>query len=304
MVMKKTKFQIIQQWLSLIPFWSTLFIAIVTYIDLYRKKARAIYWVKYGLNFFVSAIAVTVLNGIVMTGEHIILNIIASAALLVLTNFYFVQIQFEAMQKEQNKESSDDIISTKSEALAPKHIIILIVISLVLWALGVTAFACYRIVDNFIANTDKKIEDTNGPDDFSVVTITDEEIAKTDYSDYSAFLFGSSTEGSPSGVSDENLKKVDYDKTRYTSSSLSGIYVANATKTESNAMSLKITSTVESGNAEIYVFIDNKLHSKVNINETVELFLEDISDKTVYVKVACESAKMVIEVEREICILP
>lgn len=65
-------------------------------------------------------------------------------------------------------------------------------------------------------------------------------------------------------------------------------------------MSLRITSTVESGNAEIYVFVDNTLHSKVNINETVELFLEDILDKTVYVKVACESAKISIEVEREI----
>ena len=50
----------------------------------------------------------------------------------------------------------------------------------------------------------------------------------------------------------------------------------------------RITSTVEAGNAEIYVFIDDKLHSKVNINETVELILEGISDKTVYVKVACE----------------
>ena len=65
-------------------------------------------------------------------------------------------------------------------------------------------------------------------------------------------------------------------------------------------MSLRITSTVESGNAEIYVFVDNTLHSKVNINETVELFLEDISNKTVYVKAACESAKISIEVEREI----
>lgn len=293
--MKKTKFQIIQQWLSLIPFWSTLFIAIVTYIVLYRKKVSVIYWVKYGLNFFISAIAVTLLNGIVMTGEHIILNIIASAALLVLTNCYFVQIQFEVMQKEQSKENISDVVSTKSKSFVPKRIIILRAIPIILFVLGVTVFIGYRIVDNFTANAD-----TNGPDDFSVVTIKDEEIAETNYSNSSAFLVSSFTEGSHSDVSDKRIEEVDYDKTRYTSSSLSGIYVANVTKTNSNSMSLRITSTVESGNTEIYVFIDNTLHSKVNINETVELFLEDISDKTVYVKVACESAKISIEVEREI----
>ncbi|MBQ3526996.1 MAG: hypothetical protein IJA52_00360 [Clostridia bacterium] len=297
--MKKTKFQIIQQWLSLIPFWSTLFIAIVTYIDLFRKKVSAVYWIKYGLNFFISAIAITLLNGVIMTGEHLILNIIASAALLVLTNFYFVQLQFEAMQKNQAKESNNDITSANSKGFTKKHIIILVAIPLSLWAIGVTVFACYRIVDIFMEDMDKKIEDTNGPDDFSVVTITDEEIAKTDYSNYSSFLFGSSTDGAPSGVSDKGFRDVDYDKTRYTSNSLSGIYVANVTKTDSDTMSLKITSTVESGNAEIYVFVDDKLHSEVNINETVELSVEGISGKTVYVKVACESANMSIQVERD-----
>lgn len=298
--MKKTKFQIIQQWLSLIPFWSTLFIAIVTYIILFRKKVSFVYWVKYGLNFFVSAIAVTLLNGIVMTGEHIILNIIASAALLILTNCYFVQIQFEVMKKEQNIESNNDVTNTKSKAFFLKYKNILIAIPFVLWALGVTVFVGYRILDNFKANADKKIEDTNGPDDFSIISIKDEEIADTNYSNSSAFLVSSFTEGSRSDVSDKRIEEVDYDKTRYTSGSLSGIYVANVTKTNSNSMSLRITSTVESGNAEIYVFIGNTLHSKVNINETVELFLEDISNKTVYVKAACESAKISIEVEREI----
>lgn len=298
--MKKTKFQIIQQWFSLIPFWSTLLIAIVTYIILYRKKVSVVYWVKFSLNFFVSAIAVTLLNGIVMTGEHIILNIIASAALLILTNCYFVQIQFEVMKKEQNVESDNDVTNTKQKAFLSKYKKILIAIPFVLWALGVTVFVGYRIVDNFMANADKKIEDTNGPDDFSIVSIKDEEIADTNYSNSSAFLVSSFTEGSRSDVSDKRIEEVDYDKTRYTSGSLSGIYVANVTKTNSNSMSLRITSTVESGNAEIYVFIDNTLHSKVNINETVELFLEDISNKTVYVKAACESAKISIEVEREI----
>jgi hypothetical protein len=289
--MQKTKFQKTQQWISLIPFWSTLFIAIVTYIELYHKKAKFVYWIKYGLNLFVSAFVLALLNGVVMTGNHIILNVFASAALLVLTNCYFVQLQFEVIQEDQDKKAS---------SITKKQIVIIIAAPIIFWMIGVTVFAGHRIIGAIKGNLDGKIEDTNGPDDFSVVTITEEELAKTDYSSYSAFFIGFSTEGSQSEVVDKNFIDVDFDKTAYSSSSLSGIYVANVTKTKSNSMSLRITSAVESGNAEIYVFVDNILYERVNINETSEIFLESISDKMIYVKVAGESAKISIDVERKI----
>ncbi len=295
-----SKFQKIQQWISFIPFWSTLFIAIVTYIELQKRKAPAFSWLKYGLNFFISAIVITIVNGVIMTGEHLVLNFIVSALLLFLTNMYFIHLQVEASQKGKNDENSQSTAMDKFKLFVKRHKIALIIVPHIIFAIVVTVFACYRIIYSFMISNEKTIEDSNGPDDFSVVSITDEEIANALYSKNTAFAFGLEVEGSSSDIADKSLKGVDYDKTRYSAHSISGIFIANATKTDDDSMKLCITNTVESGNMEVFVFIDNKLYREVNINEKTEMLLEGISGKTVYVKVACESAKMTVEVQREI----
>lgn len=181
-----------------------------------------------------------------------------------------------------------------------KYKIAFIITPIALWTLFVTVFAVSRILSGLIGVSSERIKDKNGPDDFSVVVITDEEIEKAVCSNHTPFAFGESTEGETSEITDKLLKDVDYDKTRFSAQSVSGIYIANATKTKSDAVELKISSTVESGNAEIFVFIDDELYSEIKINNTVELYLSGISGKTVYVKAACEDAKLSIEVERNI----
>lgn len=171
-------------------------------------------------------------------------------------------------------------------------------IALIVWASVITLVALisvaigYRISSSFIA-------DKNGDKDFSVVTITDEEI-RSSGSNYDAFGATQFREGERSDVNDFLIEDVDYDKTTYKALSVSGILIANATKTDADSLTLKITSTVVSGNAEIFVFIDSELYSEVSINDTVELSLSGIAGKTVYVKAACESAEMSINVERNI----
>ena len=294
-----SKFQKVQKWISFVPFWSTIFIAIVTYIELSRKRASAVFWVKYGANFFISAVVVTSVNGI-MSGDYIILNLIASALLLVLTNFYFIHLQVEVSQKEYNKEQSKSNNKDKLKSFIKKHEVVLMIIPAALFVIAVTVFVCYRLMYSLMVANDKKIEDTNGANDYSVVMITDEEIATNIFGDYTAFAFGSSNDGSQSDIEDYRLEDVDYDETVFTARSLSGIYIANVTKTDFDCVSYKITSTVESGNAEIFVFVDDILCREIDINDTTEFLLTDVSGKTVYVKAACEDARISINVEREI----
>lgn len=144
------------------------------------------------------------------------------------------------------------------------------------------------------------IFDKNGPEDFSVVTFTEEDIKNAVESDYGAIGNGQFNDGEHSDIDNIWLEDVDYDMTRYTSFSMNGILIVNATKTQSDNMTLTVTSTVNSGNTQIFVFIDDELYSEVDINSRETLSLSGISGKTVYVKAACESANMTIQVERQI----
>ena len=194
------------------------------------------------------------------------------------------------MNNEVKKEN-------KFKKFLKRHKVALIVSGVVITALFPILFVSFRFIH--IYNTGF-IDDINGPDDFSVATITDEEIQNTVRGSYTSFVSGKNTDGKQSDIKDKWLEDIDYDQTSYQSQSISGIYIANATKTNSDNMKLTITSTVESGNTEIFVFIDDELYSEVNINSRETLSLSGISGKTVYVKAACENANMTIQVERNI----
>ena len=64
-----TKFQKIQRISSIIPFWSTIFVAIFTMIKLKRQKASKKLWAYFILTFFVSGSIVYLLNTVIMTGD-------------------------------------------------------------------------------------------------------------------------------------------------------------------------------------------------------------------------------------------
>lgn len=181
----------------------------------------------------------------------------------------------------------------KFKRFIKKHKVALIVWASVLILVGLIGGRFVYLMTSSI------IPDKNGTKDFSVVTFSNEDIKNAVESNYGGFGNGQFYDGNSTDISG-SLSDVDYDMTRYTSLSMNGILIANATKTQSENMSLIITSTVESGNTQIFVFIDDELYKEVGINGTEELSLNGISEKTVYVKAACESAKMSIEVKRTI----
>ncbi len=189
---------------------------------------------------------------------------------------------------------SQIVKENKVKSFFQKHKVALIVCAAVIVVVG---FIGGRLVHLITSST---IPDKNGPDDFSVVTFTAEDIKNAVDSNYGGFGNGQFRSGNSSDITEFSLKDVDYDMTKYTSISMSGILIVNATKTESDNMSLKITNTIESGNMQIFVFVDDELHSEVKVNGTEELSLSGISGKTVYVKAVCESAEMSVEVNREI----
>ena len=73
--------------------------------------------------------------------------------------------------------------------------------------------------------------------------------------------------------------------------SFSGVGNLQVTITEHNVLMLDIESTVTSGNYAIIILIDGELYSEVPINQSTQITLTDIANKTVIVRMAGESAE-------------
>ncbi len=174
--------------------------------------------------------------------------------------------------------------------------IALIIISAVLTVtiiIGVLVFHFINTVRNSV------IKDKNGNWSYSLVTITDYDIARATDDDYFSMLSGSKHSGEHSNFDDKSLEDVDYDYTRYSAFSHNGIKIVNATKTDDFKLVLCISSTVTSGNCEIFVYVEDELYQEIAINERVFVTINDVAGKNVYVKVAGESAAVVVEVSRD-----
>ncbi len=142
------------------------------------------------------------------------------------------------------------------------------------------------------------IEDTNGPDDYSLCQLTMDDLLAEGYSSNS---FGSSTmkSGAATDVSGK-LRDCDYTKCTFRVKKFSGIRVLHATKTETDTLTLNIRAQVESGNLEVVILIDGSYYAHVPVNIYKTIMLENIAGKLVVVKIAGESAAVDITVERKL----
>ena len=84
----------------------------------------------------------------------------------------------------------------------------------------------------------------------------------------------------------------------FSAKTFSGVDVLQATKVDSDNLILDISSEVRSGNFAIMVIVDGEYYCDVDINTTKQLMLNNISNKTVLVKVAGESAELRVSVQR------
>lgn len=287
-----TKFQKIQQYLGIIPFVPTIFIFVISIIELKRNKAGKIAWVKLFCGLAAAIASIVVLNTVIMTGENPFLNVLASGLLCWLANLWFVHLQCKCT--EQNHNAGISVPPIKKD-------IIILVALLVLFLSFVFGNVIWRLAAVVIEHNEKTIADTNGATDFSLQTITEQEIVATSFGGTQIY-WSSTHEGNQSDISDafedRFIKELDYDKIRTKAQEFSGVDDVHATKTNSQSLTLTIKSTVTEGNFAIVIVVDGSFYCSVDINQTKSITLDDIAGKTVLVKIAGESAEYQIEVER------
>lgn len=312
-----SKFQKTQKWLSFIPYYSTLFIAIVTYVVMTKNKAKFKQWVKYSIICVLSVIAVYILNEYLMTGEHIVLNVIASGALLFLTNSFLIELQMKCLNSvkttdAEEKVNDENVSQNKTEGyksnkpgsfsdFCKKHKIALIITSCILATVLIFGLIIGLIVAKLVKSYNEDvIKDINGVSDYSLAVITQDKIDSIEYEKYFSFMSGYSFNGERSDIEDKRLREVDHTESSASAKSFNGVKMLNATKTESNVIEYEITSSVESGNFAIMIYIDDVYYSNVNINTTEKITLENISGKTVLIKIIGEDANMRVVAVRDI----
>lgn len=189
--------------------------------------------------------------------------------------------------------------TTRCEKKRKKALLLCIMLPIIMALL--ISVAVIASVVTMILNT-TKYEDTNGEDNFELCHITIEDIVGDeimgDEIGYNVWGGMSTHSGSRTYIGDETLKDFDYDETERSFERLDGVVVLQATRIYKNSLTLEIDSEIKSGNAEIVIIIDGKYHSSVDINKCSFVKLNNIYSKEVVIKLAGESAKGEVEVER------
>ncbi len=142
-----------------------------------------------------------------------------------------------------------------------------------------------------------EFDDTNGPDNFALNTITREDILKLRNSS-SAFKSSKKCWGSGTKIRSGIYQEYDYTNVTCAYGKIDGVCVLQATKISENTLTLNINSVVESGNAEIVILIDGEYYCSIDANQNQSITLQGVANKTVLVKLAAESAKMKVDVSR------
>ena len=276
-----TKFQKIQKISSIIPFWSTVFVALITMYELKKRNASAKMWLYFVLTYFLSGIFVYVLNTVIMTGQHPFLNVLASGLILAAANILFVDLQVLSVQQQHHRD-----YTTKK-----KRIVIYIVTV-------VAAVASIIVLLVLLLEPSVDIGDINGSEDTSLAVIKIEEILSTD-EHFSAFGSYMSKNGANTEVTGF-LKNYDHDEIIFRCQKISGIKTLHATKTMCDQLSLEIDSQLEIGNMEIIIMIEGEYYDHIAVDQASSIILTGISGKTVTVKIAAESAKVNIAINRSV----
>ena len=139
--------------------------------------------------------------------------------------------------------------------------------------------------------------DTNGPENFSLVELTKEDIIKSD-KNYRASMGSKQRSGGKTYVVGTKFREYDRDHITVSYGKLHGVKIHQDTKILGNTLKININSSIEQGNAEIIVMIDGEYYCSVIANQNQSITLQDISGKEVIVKLAGEDAKIKVDIVR------
>ena len=279
-----TKFQKIQLWLSVIPFWSTIFIVFVTMGVIKKHKPRSVVeWGKFMLTFFGGFIVAYLFSNYVLTGQNTVLNIVVEGLILFVANLLFVAQQYKCEQNPDEQGERKNINKFTYVILFAIPLVIALIFVGAKISQSLSLHADYTIPDMSVGST-------------SLAVITEDEIINSSRQ-LTMLSFSEDFEGAQTNVTGD-LAKYDYDISSFSASAISGIRTMQATLTDSDSLTLTIMSINEEGNLEIFILIDGEIHSRIPINDEVSVTLEGISGKTVVVRFGAESAKGKVKVTR------
>ena len=141
----------------------------------------------------------------------------------------------------------------------------------VLFAIALIAVA----VIWFIQDDLEHIEDTNGPDDFSLQVITDENIQNLDFG---ALNVGTST-------------SLLSDTVTYSSECFTGVYEVFTENIITNRYEITVHhASVEQGNFKMVLCVDDEIVHEFTLNELSQTFVLENVNGTVSLRIAGESA--------------
>lgn len=279
-----SKFQKIQLWLSVIPFWSTIFIVFVTMGVIKKHKPKsAVEWGRLMLTFFGGFIAAYLFSNYVLTGQNTVFNIVVEGLILFVANLLFVEQQYKCEQNPDEQGERKNFNKFTYVILFAIPLVIALVFVGAKISQSLSLHADYTIPDMSVGST-------------SLAVITEDDIINSSRQ-LTMFSFSENFEGAQTNVTGD-LAKYDYDISSFSASEISGVRTMQATLTDSDSLTLTIMSINEKGNMEIFILVDGVIHSRVPINDEVSVTLEGISGKTVVVRFGAESAKGKVKVTR------
>lgn len=128
----------------------------------------------------------------------------------------------------------------------------------------------------FLGSGLKHIEDTNGPGDFSLQTITDDSIRKMD--------MGALNVGKKTGI-------LTGETVTYSSKKFTGVYEVFSENIITNRYEITVNhARVDAGNFKMVLLVDDEIVHEFTLNELTQTFVLENVRGTVSLRIAGESA--------------
>lgn len=149
----------------------------------------------------------------------------------------------------------------------------------ILTIVGVIAFIAIGIIWIFGRGIEH-IEDTNGPDDYSLTTITDENIINLDVS----------------AINVKTQNSLISDTITYSSNKFSGVYEVFLDNVITNYFEITVNHTqVNSGNFRMVLLVNDEIVHDFNLNKLTQTYSMENVAGTVSLRIAGESADFMFD---------
>ena len=272
-----TKLQRIQKMICVIPVISTFIVTVITMSVLKKRNSSKTLWLYFYLSFLCGGFLITLLTMVLLINQSLILKSAIAGLLLVVLNLVLIEIQNTAIRQSSNNATKQSGVSLSAWIIFAMLVLVLVVV--------------------LSANSPSlEIPDTNGEDDTCVSVITEDMLYENKYS---AIRYTSFRKGEHTDIKGR-YEDLDGTEVGYTFGKLNGVMPIHVTNATTDSLKLELSSTLESGNLELIIFIDGDIYNRFPANTTETVLLSGINGKIVLIKIAAESAKGTVNIKRDL----